>query len=150
MILNFLEQGILQTFHQLDEKLIIVGKGKRYGQIMFVAGGAGSGIRENEHGGSRAHDAGGATDAMHATPHAGEAADTKNSTEAGSAWPCRTCGFENDDQVGACEMCGRARPLGTNGDVEPPKRRVTGIEGCLKVCSSLCPHPAVGCVRSRG
>ena len=43
MILNFLEQGILQTFHQLDEKLIIVGKGKRYGQIMFVAGGAGSG-----------------------------------------------------------------------------------------------------------
>ena len=43
MILKFLEHFHLREFQQLDEKLIIVGKGKRYGQIMFLAGGAGSG-----------------------------------------------------------------------------------------------------------
>ena len=43
MILNFLEEQHLREYQQLDEKLIIVGKGKRYGQIMFLAGGAGSG-----------------------------------------------------------------------------------------------------------
>jgi len=43
MILKFLEEFHLKEFKQLDEKLIIVGKGKRYGQIMFLAGGAGSG-----------------------------------------------------------------------------------------------------------
>ena len=43
MILKFLEEFHLREFQQLDEKLIIVGKGKRYGQIMFLAGGAGSG-----------------------------------------------------------------------------------------------------------
>ena len=43
MILKFLEHLHLREFQQLDEKLIIVGKGKRYGQIMFLAGGAGSG-----------------------------------------------------------------------------------------------------------
>ena len=43
MFLNYSEYNNLKTFEQLDEKLIIVGKGKRYGQIMFVAGGAGSG-----------------------------------------------------------------------------------------------------------
>ena len=43
MLLNFLERDTLQIFQQLDEKLIIVGKGKKYGQIMFIAGGAGSG-----------------------------------------------------------------------------------------------------------
>ena len=43
MLLNYTEYSDLQTYEQLDEKLIIVGKGKKYGQIMFVAGGAGSG-----------------------------------------------------------------------------------------------------------
>ena len=43
MILNFLEEQHLREYQQLDEKLIIVGNGKRYGQIMFLAGGAGSG-----------------------------------------------------------------------------------------------------------
>jgi len=43
MLLNYSEYSDLQTYEQLDEKLIIVGKGKRYGQIMFLAGGAGSG-----------------------------------------------------------------------------------------------------------
>ena len=43
MLLNYSEYSDLQTYEQLDEKLIIVGKGKRYGQIMFIAGGAGSG-----------------------------------------------------------------------------------------------------------
>lgn len=43
MLLNYTEYTDLQTYEQLDEKLIIVGKGKKYGQIMFLAGGAGSG-----------------------------------------------------------------------------------------------------------
>ena len=43
MLLNFLEKNDLALYQQLEEKLIIVGKGKRYGQIMFIAGGAGSG-----------------------------------------------------------------------------------------------------------
>ena len=43
MFLNYSEYNNLQTYEQLDEKLIIVGKGKKYGQIMFIAGGAGSG-----------------------------------------------------------------------------------------------------------
>jgi hypothetical protein len=43
MFLNYSEYSDLQTYEQLDEKLIIVGKGKKYGQIMFLAGGAGSG-----------------------------------------------------------------------------------------------------------
>jgi hypothetical protein len=43
MLLNYTEYSDLQTYEQLDEKLIIVGKGKKYGQIMFIAGGAGSG-----------------------------------------------------------------------------------------------------------
>jgi len=43
MFLNYSEYSDLQTYEQLDEKLIIVGKGKKYGQIMFIAGGAGSG-----------------------------------------------------------------------------------------------------------
>ena len=43
MLLNYTEYSDLQAYEQLDEKLIIVGKGKKYGQIMFIAGGAGSG-----------------------------------------------------------------------------------------------------------
>ncbi len=43
MLLNFLEKNDLALYQQLEEKLIIVGKGKKYGQIMFIAGGAGSG-----------------------------------------------------------------------------------------------------------
>lgn len=43
MLLNFLEREHLEDYHQLEEKLIIVGKGQNYGQIMFMAGGAGSG-----------------------------------------------------------------------------------------------------------
>ena len=43
MKLNFKEFFELQEYEQLDEKLILYNNGKKYGQIVFLAGGAGSG-----------------------------------------------------------------------------------------------------------
>lgn len=43
MILEFKEYMTQKLFQQLDEKLIMYNQGKRYGQIVFLAGGAGSG-----------------------------------------------------------------------------------------------------------
>jgi len=43
MILEFKEYMTQKLFRQLDEKLIMYNQGKRYGQIVFLAGGAGSG-----------------------------------------------------------------------------------------------------------
>jgi len=43
MILEFKEYMTQKLFKQLDEKLIMYNQGKRYGQIVFLAGGAGSG-----------------------------------------------------------------------------------------------------------
>ena len=43
-MLNFSEfNEITEKLEQLDEKMIVVGGGKKYGQIVFLAGGAGSG-----------------------------------------------------------------------------------------------------------
>jgi len=43
MILGLKEYFTQKLFQQLDEKLIMYNQGKRYGQIVFLAGGAGSG-----------------------------------------------------------------------------------------------------------
>lgn len=43
MKLNFKEFFEMQEYEQLDEKLILYNNGKKYGQIVFLAGGAGSG-----------------------------------------------------------------------------------------------------------
>ena len=43
MILTFKEKCLLEEYQQLDEKLIMFNNGARYGQIVFLAGGAGSG-----------------------------------------------------------------------------------------------------------
>jgi len=42
-MLNFKEHLEMREYQQLDEKLIMYNQGKRYGQIVFLAGGAGSG-----------------------------------------------------------------------------------------------------------
>ena len=43
MILSLTEYFTQKLYKQLDEKLIMYNQGKRYGQIVFLAGGAGSG-----------------------------------------------------------------------------------------------------------
>lgn len=43
MILGFREHVDVRDYQQLDEKLIMYNQGKRYGQVVFLAGGAGSG-----------------------------------------------------------------------------------------------------------
>jgi len=43
MILTFGEHDNLNQYKQLEEKLIMYNNGKRYGQVVFLAGGAGSG-----------------------------------------------------------------------------------------------------------
>jgi len=43
MILGLQEYFTQKLFQQLDEKLIMYNQGKRYGQVVFLAGGAGSG-----------------------------------------------------------------------------------------------------------
>lgn len=43
MILSLKEYFTNKEYRQLDEKLIMFNQGKRYGQIVFLAGGAGSG-----------------------------------------------------------------------------------------------------------
>lgn len=43
MIINFKEYFDMLFYQQLDEKLIMYNQGKRYGQVVFLAGGAGSG-----------------------------------------------------------------------------------------------------------
>lgn len=43
MILGLREYFVDKLYKQLDEKLIMYNQGKRYGQIVFLAGGAGSG-----------------------------------------------------------------------------------------------------------
>jgi hypothetical protein len=43
MKLTFKEFFEMQEYEQLDEKLILYNNGKKYGQIVFLAGGAGSG-----------------------------------------------------------------------------------------------------------
>jgi hypothetical protein len=42
-MLNFKEYFDMLFYQQLDEKLIMYNQGKRYGQVVFLAGGAGSG-----------------------------------------------------------------------------------------------------------
>jgi hypothetical protein len=42
-MLHFKEHLEMRDYQQLDEKLIMYNQGKRYGQIVFLAGGAGSG-----------------------------------------------------------------------------------------------------------
>ena len=42
-MLGFKEKLILEEYQQLDEKLIMYNNGKKYGQVVFLAGGAGSG-----------------------------------------------------------------------------------------------------------
>lgn len=42
-MLNFKEHLEMRDYQQLDEKLIMYNQGKRYGQVVFLAGGAGSG-----------------------------------------------------------------------------------------------------------
>lgn len=42
-MLTFKEHYDMKEFQQLDEKLIMYNQGKRYGQVVFLAGGAGSG-----------------------------------------------------------------------------------------------------------
>jgi hypothetical protein len=42
-MLNFKEYWDMLFYQQLDEKLIMYNQGKRYGQVVFLAGGAGSG-----------------------------------------------------------------------------------------------------------
>ena len=42
-MLQFKEHLEMRDYQQLDEKLIMYNQGKRYGQIVFLAGGAGSG-----------------------------------------------------------------------------------------------------------
>ena len=43
MLLSRTDYEILQQYKELNEKLILFNNGKRYGQIVFMAGGAGSG-----------------------------------------------------------------------------------------------------------
>ena len=43
MILSFAEKQLMEQYQQLEEKLILFNNGARYGQIVFLAGGAGSG-----------------------------------------------------------------------------------------------------------
>jgi len=43
MILGLKEYFVDKLYKQLDEKLIMYNQGKRYGQVVFLAGGAGSG-----------------------------------------------------------------------------------------------------------
>ena len=43
MILTKSEYETLNSFQELEEKLILFNGGKNYGQIVFMAGGAGSG-----------------------------------------------------------------------------------------------------------
>jgi len=43
MIINFKEHAELKEYQQLDEKLIMYNNGAKYGQVVFLAGGAGSG-----------------------------------------------------------------------------------------------------------
>ena len=43
MILSLFEFITLNKFKQLEEKLILFNGGKNYGQVVFMAGGAGSG-----------------------------------------------------------------------------------------------------------
>ena len=43
MILGISDYEALQQYKELNEKLILFNNGKRYGQIVFMAGGAGSG-----------------------------------------------------------------------------------------------------------
>ena len=42
-MLNFKEHVEMRDYQQLEEKLIMYNQGKRYGQVVFLAGGAGSG-----------------------------------------------------------------------------------------------------------
>jgi len=42
-MLNFKEHLEMREYQQLDEKLIMYNQGKKYGQVVFLAGGAGSG-----------------------------------------------------------------------------------------------------------
>lgn len=42
-MLTFNEHTDMREYQQLDEKLIMYNQGKRYGQVVFLAGGAGSG-----------------------------------------------------------------------------------------------------------
>ena len=42
-MLNFKEHLEMRDYQQLDEKLIMYNQGKKYGQVVFLAGGAGSG-----------------------------------------------------------------------------------------------------------
>ena len=42
-MLNFKEHLEMRDYQQIDEKLIMYNQGKRYGQVVFLAGGAGSG-----------------------------------------------------------------------------------------------------------
>ena len=43
MILSLFEFMNLNKYQELEEKLIIFSGGKNYGQVVFMAGGAGSG-----------------------------------------------------------------------------------------------------------
>ena len=43
MLLGYNEYNTLNNYKMLDEKLIMYNNGKRYGQVVFLAGGAGSG-----------------------------------------------------------------------------------------------------------
>ena len=42
-MLTFKEHAEMREYQQLDEKLIMYNQGKKYGQVVFLAGGAGSG-----------------------------------------------------------------------------------------------------------
>jgi dephospho-CoA kinase len=42
-MLTFKEHMLMEDYEQLDEKLIMYNQGKKYGQVVFLAGGAGSG-----------------------------------------------------------------------------------------------------------
>jgi len=42
-MINFKEHLEMRDYQQLDEKLIMYNQGKKYGQVVFLAGGAGSG-----------------------------------------------------------------------------------------------------------
>lgn len=42
-MITFKEHAEMRDYQQLDEKLIMYNQGKRYGQVVFLAGGAGSG-----------------------------------------------------------------------------------------------------------
>ena len=42
-MLGFREHMLMEDYEQLDEKLILYSNGAKYGQVVFLAGGAGSG-----------------------------------------------------------------------------------------------------------